>query len=91
MSSLYFDHNATTPLDPRVLEEMLPFFIDRHGNPSSAHSAGRAARVAVENARAQVAELANIYPTLSRVRDVRDAVALLEDQIGHERDRLQWI
>lgn len=55
--SAYFDHNATTPMDPRVLEAMLPFFIERHGNPSSAHGHGRAAREAVENARRQVADL----------------------------------
>lgn len=54
---VYFDHNATTPLDPRVGEAMLPWLGGRHGNPSSVHSFGRAARAAVELAREQVAEL----------------------------------
>jgi cysteine desulfurase len=56
MLTVYFDHNATTPLDPRVLEAMLPFLTGRHGNPSSAHAAGREARVALEQAREAVAE-----------------------------------
>ena len=54
---VYFDHNATTPLDPRVRDVMLPWFSDRHGNPSSAHAAGREARQAVEEAREKVAAL----------------------------------
>ncbi|MDE2689101.1 MAG: cysteine desulfurase family protein [Acidobacteriota bacterium] len=54
---VYLDHNATTPLDPRVAEAMLPWLGGLHGNPSSVHSFGRAARAAVEQARQQVAEL----------------------------------
>lgn len=54
---LYFDNNATTPLDSRVREAMLPFLDESAGNPSSAHSAGRAARRAVETARELVASL----------------------------------
>lgn len=50
----YLDHNATTPVDPRVLEAMLPWFTRRHGNPSSRHEYGRAARAAVDEARQQV-------------------------------------
>ncbi|RMH16075.1 MAG: cysteine desulfurase [Acidobacteria bacterium] len=53
----YFDHNATTPLEPRVLEAMRPWLEGRPANPSSAHRHGRAARRAVEEARHQVAEL----------------------------------
>ena len=45
---IYLDHNATTPLDPRVRDAMLPWLGERHGNPSSVHSFGRAARDAVE-------------------------------------------
>lgn len=56
-TAVYLDHNATTPLDPRVAEAMLPWLGGRHGNPSSVHSFGRAARAAVEQAREQVAEL----------------------------------
>lgn len=56
----YFDHNATTPLDPRVVEAMLPWLSGSHGNPSSAHGFGRAARRAVEKARRQVAALLGV-------------------------------
>lgn len=59
---IYFDHNATTPIDPRVRDAMLPWLGGVHGNPSSAHRAGRAARQAVEKARAQVAELLSAQP-----------------------------
>ncbi|MEM1248128.1 MAG: cysteine desulfurase family protein [Acidobacteriota bacterium] len=53
----YFDHNATSPPDPRVVEAMLPHLGVLHGNPSSVHAVGQAARAAVERARRQVAEL----------------------------------
>ncbi|HEX6202005.1 MAG TPA: cysteine desulfurase family protein [Thermoanaerobaculia bacterium] len=53
----YCDHNATTPVDPRVREAMLPWLGERHGNPSSIHRWGRAAREAVEAARDEVAAL----------------------------------
>lgn len=55
MRTTYFDHAATTPVDPRVLEAMLPFFTERYGNPSELHRLGREARAAVEEARARVA------------------------------------
>ena len=54
---IYFDHSATTPLDPRVLDAMAPFLGGAFGNPSSLHHEGRVAREAVETARAQVAAL----------------------------------
>ncbi|NNM81355.1 MAG: cysteine desulfurase [Burkholderiales bacterium] len=54
----YLDHTATTPLEGEVLEAMLPFLTDAHGNPSSAHSFGRRAKEAMEAARAEVAEAA---------------------------------
>ncbi|MEM7481593.1 MAG: cysteine desulfurase family protein [Acidobacteriota bacterium] len=54
---VYFDHNATTSLDPQVLEAMLPWLAGQHGNTLSVHRAGRAAREAVEAARDQVASL----------------------------------
>ena len=57
MPRVYLDHNATTPLDPRVREAMLPWLGGRHGNPSSVHAFGRQAREAVEAAREQVARL----------------------------------
>src|SRR5256886_1134664 len=60
---IYMDHHATTPLDPRVLDAMLPFFTDRFGNAASRnHSFGWAAEEAVENARAQVASLIGAAP-----------------------------
>ena len=54
---IYFDNNATTRLDPRVLEAMLPYLSGPYGNASSLHRFGRMARDAVETARAQVAAL----------------------------------
>jgi cysteine desulfurase len=54
---IYLDNNATTPIDPRVRDAMLPFLGANFGNPSSPHAAGRAAREAMEKARAQVAAL----------------------------------
>jgi cysteine desulfurase len=58
----YLDHNATTPLDPRVRDAMLPWLGETFGNPSSVHGYGQAAREAVEEARAQVAALLNARP-----------------------------
>ncbi len=60
---VYLDHNATTPLDPRVLEAMLPYLTLHHGNPSSTHRFGRVARAAIERAREQVAALVNAHPS----------------------------
>jgi cysteine desulfurase len=60
---IYLDHNATTPLDPAVLDAMLPFFREHFGNPASVeHSHGHAAQVAVENARGLVAEAIGAQP-----------------------------
>ena len=59
---VYLDHNATTPLDPRVAAAMAPWLGAQHGNPSSVHCFGRAARAAVERAREQVAELVGGQP-----------------------------
>ena len=50
MTPIYLDYNATTPLDPAVLDAMLPWLKGGFGNPSSAHSLGRAAHDAVEAA-----------------------------------------
>jgi cysteine desulfurase len=60
---VYLDHNATTPLDPRVLEAMLPFLTQRFGNPSSRHEFGRQARAAMDAARQQVAAAVGAHPT----------------------------
>ncbi len=58
----YLDNNATTPLDERVLESMLPWLHNRRGNPSSVHAPGRAARAAIGTAREQVADLVGTHP-----------------------------
>ncbi len=63
MRRIDLDHNATTPLDPRVLEAMLPVLRGVHGNPSSLHALGQRARALVEDARAEVAALAGAQPT----------------------------
>lgn len=60
--STYLDHNATTPLDERVLEAMLPFLREEYGNASSRHGFGTRARKAVNIAREQVASLVNVQP-----------------------------
>jgi len=54
---IYLDYNATTPIAPSVVEAMLPFLHGHHGNPSSSHSFGRAAKEAIEDARAKIAGL----------------------------------
>jgi cysteine desulfurase NifS len=56
---VYLDHNATTPVDPEVLETILPFLQEEYGNPSSIHSRGNEARDAVEAARRKVAQALN--------------------------------
>ncbi|MGH2356550.1 MAG: cysteine desulfurase family protein [Candidatus Limnocylindria bacterium] len=53
--AVYLDHAATTPLDPRVLESMLPYLTEHHGNPSSIYTSGRRARQALDEARETVA------------------------------------
>jgi cysteine desulfurase len=57
MGFVYLDNNATTPLHPRAREAMLPWLGETHGNPSSIHRFGQAARNAVEEAREKVAAL----------------------------------
>jgi cysteine desulfurase len=61
--TVYLDHNATTPLDERVLEAMLPHLRGNYGNPSSVHAPGREARAALDRAREQVAALVNAHPS----------------------------
>jgi cysteine desulfurase len=62
MTPIYLDYNATTPLDPAVVEAMLPYLREHFGNPSSTHEYGRTAHEAVEKARNQVAELLGAQP-----------------------------
>jgi cysteine desulfurase len=58
---IYMDYNATTPVDPRVLEAMMPFLTDAFGNPSSGYSLGRQAHEAVGRARGAVADLLHCH------------------------------
>ena len=60
---IYLDNAATTPLDPHVLEAMLPYLQEHYGNPSSTHAHGRATRSAIEQARKRVAELLRVSPS----------------------------
>src|SRR5438270_6498906 len=62
MTPIYLDYNATTPLDPAVVEAMLPYLHGHFGNPSSAHAYGKAAHDAVDRARQQMAELLGAQP-----------------------------
>ena len=62
MSAIYLDYNATTPIDPRVAEAMLPYVHGLYGNPSSGHSFGLEARKGVDTARGQVADLLGCRP-----------------------------
>jgi cysteine desulfurase len=57
MRSVYLDHAATTPVHPKVLEAMLPYFSNKFGNPSNLHDIGREAKNAVEEARTKTAAL----------------------------------
>lgn len=63
MDSIYFDHAATTPIDDRVLEAMMPFLKENYGNANSAHQLGRTSKVAIEDARENVAKLLNAEPS----------------------------
>ncbi len=59
---IYLDYSATTPVDPRVVEAMSPFFTASFGNPSSVHRYGQAAEAAVDSARETVASVLNCEP-----------------------------
>lgn len=59
---IYFDHSATTPIDERVLDAMMPYLRDRFGNPSSVYRAGQEVRKAVEEAREKVANFIGAKP-----------------------------
>lgn len=73
---IYLDNNATTRVAPEVFAAMRPHLTEAYGNPSSAHSIGRAARLAVERAREQVAELLG----------ARDASEIVFTSCGSESD-----
>ena len=60
--NIYLDYAATTPVDPRVMEAMRPYFTDTFGNPSSVHRYGQVAEAALENARETIAQILNCLP-----------------------------
>ncbi len=62
MRQVYLDHAATTPTHPKVVEEMMPYFTVRFGNPSNLHDTGREAKNAVDEARAKTAALIGAKP-----------------------------
>ena len=62
MRKVYLDHAATTPTHPKVVEEMMPYFTVKFGNPSNLHDTGREAKNAVEDARAKTAALIGAKP-----------------------------
>ena len=63
MQRIYFDNAATTALDPRVLEAMMPYLTEKFGNPSSIYSYGRECRLAIETARKSVAKILSAHPS----------------------------
>lgn len=63
MEPVYFDNAATTPVDPAVLDAMIPYYSKYYGNANSAHQFGRNCKVAIEDAREKVAELIGAEPS----------------------------
>src|SRR5829696_10264530 len=63
MRTVYFDYNATTPLDGQVREAMLPYLDHCFGNPSSVHHVGRQARAILDEARDRVAQVLRCKPS----------------------------
>src|SRR5687768_15264796 len=60
--TIYLDHAATTPLDPEVLEAMLPYFTERYGNPSSIYRLGQESLAAIDAARGSAARVLGCQP-----------------------------
>ena len=81
---IYADYNATTPLAPEVLEAMLPYLREHHGNASSVHLEGRQARAAIDDARARLA-------TLLGAQESELIFTALEDIIEDLKDELSYI
>ena len=63
MNRIYLDNAATTPLDPLVLDAMMPYLTEKFGNPSSIYSYGREMRLSIETARKTVASLLGVKPS----------------------------
>lgn len=62
MSAVYLDNAATTPIDPEVIQAMIPFMETHFGNPSSSHSFGRKTKTAIEQSRRKIAAMLNCAP-----------------------------
>ncbi len=60
--NIYLDNAATTKLDKRVLEDMIPFMVENYGNPSSIHKHGREVKASVENSRNKIADILGVTP-----------------------------
>src|SRR5881398_1689293 len=67
MNRVYLDHNASTPVHPEVLAEMLPYFAEVFGNPSSIHAFGREARDGLDRARERVARFLRVSPEVNTI------------------------
>lgn len=89
MKRVYFDHNSTTPLDPRVLEAMKPYLTEVFGNASSVHSFGQFAKAGLETSREKVAHLLNcrpeeIYFTSGGTESDNTAIKGIADALAHK-------
>src|SRR5512141_3166423 len=95
MEKIYLDYAATTPVDKRVLETMLPYFSDSFGNPSSVHRYGQQAEAAVDSARETVAAVLNCRPAeiiFTSCGSESDNLALRGTALAtRERNGAKWI
>ncbi len=93
--NIYLDYAATTPVDPRVLQAMLPFFNETFGNPSSIHRYGQRAEAAVESARVTMAEVLKCSPdeiVFTSCGSESDNLALRGAMLaGREEKSAAWI
>ncbi len=92
---IYFDYSATTPIDPRVLDAMMPYLTESFGNPSSIHRYGQKAEAAIESAREMVASFLNCLPAeiiFTSCGSESDNLAIRGGALGmREKNGSQWI
>ena len=96
LKRIYLDHSATTPIDPEVVDAMMPYLTSKFGNASSIHHFGQETRAAVDKARHQVASLINCRPneivfTSGGTESGNLAIRGLVEAIGQKRDRAHII